>query len=70
MTKKGKIIPLNPRMESLSAEKLKTFPGCEHFSPEEAEQALIEIKLLSTILLGMLNAEEQENNNDENSIAA
>ena len=59
---------INSRQESLSAERLRTFSGCENLSDEEAEQIITDLKLLSTILLGMLR--EQENNNIEINQAA
>lgn len=40
----------NPSKEPLTAEKLRTFPGCEHYSLEEAEQLVRAIDQLARLL--------------------
>jgi len=42
---------LNPDKQSLTVEKLLSFPGCGHYSPEEAPAIVESIKSLTAILL-------------------
>lgn len=51
---------LNPKKEPLTIEKLKTFKGMENLTDEEAEQTLLGIKLLSTILIDFQKNQERE----------
>jgi hypothetical protein len=41
---------INPKKEPLTIEKLRTFPGCEHYSDEEAEQIVQTIHQFAHIL--------------------
>lgn len=41
---------INPKKESLTIEKLSTFPGCAHYSDEEAEQVVQTIHQYALIL--------------------
>ena len=41
---------INPKKEPLTVEKLRTFPGCEHYSDEEAEQVMQTIHQFAHIL--------------------
>lgn len=41
---------INPKKEPLTVEKLRTFPGCEHYSDEEAEQVVHTIHQYALIL--------------------
>jgi hypothetical protein len=41
---------INPKKEPLTIEKLRTFPGCEHYSDEEAEQVVQTIHQYALIL--------------------
>lgn len=41
---------INPAKEPLTVEKLRTFPGCEHYSDEEAEQIVQTIHQFAHIL--------------------
>ncbi len=41
---------INPKKEPLTVEKLRTFPGCEHYSDEEAEQVVQTIHQYALIL--------------------
>ena len=41
---------INPKKEPLTIEKLRTFPGCEHYSDEEAEQVVQTIQQYALIL--------------------
>ncbi len=50
MEKQGKIITLNPSKENLTAEKLKTFQGCENLSEAEANDTVFAIYTLANIL--------------------
>lgn len=42
---------LNPDKEPLTVEKLLTYPGCEHYSLEEADAIVASIKSFTVILL-------------------
>jgi len=50
----------NTNKEPLTIEKLKTFKGMENLTEEEAEQTLLGIKLLSTILIDFQKNQERE----------
>ena len=50
----------NTKKEPLTIEKLKTFKGMENLTDEEAEQALLGIKLLSVILIDFQKNKERE----------
>jgi hypothetical protein len=41
---------LNPQKEPLTAAKLRTFPGCEHYTEQEAEAIVQTIDQLTVIL--------------------
>ena len=41
---------INPKKEPLTVEKLRTFPGCEHYSDEEAELVVQTIHQYALIL--------------------
>jgi hypothetical protein len=41
---------INPKKEPLTIEKLRTFPGCEHYSDEEAELVVQTIHQYALIL--------------------
>jgi hypothetical protein len=41
---------INPAKEPLTIEKLRTFPGCEHYSDEDAEQIVQSIHQFAYIL--------------------
>lgn len=41
---------INPKKEPLTVEKLRTFPGCEHYSDEETEQVVQTIHQYALIL--------------------
>ncbi|AEV98143.1 hypothetical protein A4D02_33670 [Niastella koreensis] len=41
---------INPKKEPLTVEKLRTFPGCEHYNDEEAEQVVQTIHQYALIL--------------------
>ncbi len=62
--------PLNPNNESLTVDTLKTFSGFEGLSIEDAEQKIVEIKLLSAILIDLLKTQENENNVEQINTAA
>lgn len=42
---------LNPNKEPLTAEKLLTFSGCEHYSPEQAAWVVENINRLACLLI-------------------
>ena len=50
----------NTKKEPLTIEKLKTFKGMENLTDEEAEQALLGIKLLSVIHIDFQKNKERE----------
>ena len=41
---------LNPKKEALTAEKLKMFPGCEHYNDEQAAEIVKTIHLIALVL--------------------
>lgn len=45
---------INPKKEPLTIEKLRTFPGCEHYSDEEATRIVQTIEQLAIILFKSL----------------
>ncbi len=71
MEKKTKIISLknhratNPSNETLTIEKLKTFKALENLSEEEAQQMLLEIKVLSAVMIDLLNNQQKENSEND-----
>ena len=50
-------------------ERLRKFKGCEHLTDAEAEEALLGIKTLSSLLIELLK-EEQNNNSEQLNQAA
>ncbi len=40
----------NPNKHSLTVEKLKSFPGCEHYTDQEATEIIQTIELLTSLL--------------------
>jgi hypothetical protein len=49
--KKQRYIPRNPKREPLTVEKLRTFPGFENLSDEEAEDQVHSIHQFCEILM-------------------
>lgn len=49
---------INPKKEPLSIEKLRTFPGCEHYNDEEAVAILRSIEQLTQIVFELMMAGE------------
>jgi hypothetical protein len=41
---------VNPKRESLTIEKLRTFSGCEHYSDEKATEIIKSLELLAVIV--------------------
>ena len=41
---------INPKRQPLTIEKLRSFPGCEHYSDEEATKILQSFEQLTTII--------------------
>lgn len=62
MEKQGKVITLNTTKENLTAEKLKTFTGCEHLSDEQATETVFALQTFANILYELMN--EQLKNNE------
>jgi hypothetical protein len=60
---------INPKKEPLTTDRLKKFRGCENMSDAEAQEAMIGIKMLSTLLIELLK-EEQINNSEHLNKAA
>ena len=48
--------PNKSKREPLTAAKLRTFPSCEHYSDEEAEEIVVTIKALARIFLKVASA--------------
>jgi len=48
---------INPKCESLTPEKLRSFPGCEHYTDEEAQHIIQSLEMLAVILFE--NAEKK-----------
>ena len=49
------IIPLNTRLPIDTPEWLRSFPGCEHYTDEEAQAAISTLNSLAPILLRVAN---------------
>lgn len=45
---------INPKKEPLTIEKLRTFPGCEHYSDQEVEAVLRTIEQLTLIAFELM----------------
>ncbi|OQP60105.1 hypothetical protein A3860_34820 [Niastella vici] len=41
---------INPKRQPLTIEKLRSFPGCEHYSDEEAQNIIQSFELLTAII--------------------
>lgn len=41
---------INPKRQPLTIEKLRSFPGCEHYSDEEAENIIQSFEQLTAII--------------------
>lgn len=55
----ARIIPFpnTPKREPLTSDKLRTFPGCERYSDEEAEEIVATLKALAKIFLRAATAD-------------
>jgi hypothetical protein len=56
-----KVICLNPKKEDLSAEKLKTFSGCEGLSDQAAIDTVFAIQTFATILYELMSEQTSKN---------
>lgn len=55
---------INPKKEPLTIESLKKFKGLECLSDAEAEEVLLGIKSLSTLLIEFLKENQESNSNE------
>lgn len=60
---------INPKKEPLTIEKLRTFPGCEHYSDEEAEQVVQTIHQYAVILFECVSKAKVVHLPDTNNIS-
>jgi len=50
------------KKDPLTVEKLRTYPGCEHYTDEQAEEIVSSIEILAEICLEyVLNEEKNQN---------
>lgn len=50
MTTKKRLNSVNPKKESLTPEKLRTFSGCENYTTQQAEELVLNIKIFCSLL--------------------
>ncbi|MCA0429108.1 MAG: hypothetical protein LCH32_01245 [Bacteroidetes bacterium] len=55
---------INPKKEPLTIERLKKFKGLECLSDAEAEETLLGIKTLSTLLIEFLKENQESKSNE------
>ena len=60
---------INPKKEPLTVEKLRTFPGCEHYSDEEAELVVQTIHQYALILFECVSKAKVVSLKDTNNIS-
>lgn len=60
---------INPKKEPLTIEKLRTFPGCEHYSDEEAELVVQTIHQYALILFECVSKAKVVSLPDNNKIS-
>jgi hypothetical protein len=52
---------INLEIKPLASDLLRTFPGCEHFSDEQAEQIIYSLRAYASILIQHLNIKKDDN---------
>jgi hypothetical protein len=56
---------INSKKEPLTVERLKNFKGMENLTDAEAEAIVLDIKILSGLLIEVLNEENKSSNIDQ-----
>lgn len=58
-------IPINPKGDPLTIEKLRTFKGFEHYSDEQAKDTVDSISTLAEILIRTTSSKTTNNANQQ-----